>query len=277
MTLQFHSIICMISGVTRPDISWAVGRMARESTAPTDRSWARLEGIAAYLENTADRKLTFRAGDAPGWDRLVIFCDSDWAGDPSYRSTTGALAFYNGAPIAWSSKLQAVAGRDVTALSSGEAEFYALATGTRMALGLRQQMAAIDDLPPSSATRTVVASGSADRIRTFAVWDDKPDVEVAEREASGEPTIVASDSQVALTMARNPTNKRSRHIGYRLQFVRDAVDYLQTRPHYVGTSSQPADLLTKPGAATSLDLHGDLLCGIGTCPQTRQLFPGVGA
>ena len=146
-----------------------------------------------------------------------------------------------------------------------------------MALGLRQQMAAIGDLPPSSATRTVVASGSADRIRTFAVWDDKPDTEVVERETSGEPTIVASDSQVALTMARNPTNKRSRHIGYRLQFVRDAVDYLQTRPHYVGTTSQPADLLTKPGAATSLDLHGDLLCGIGTCPQTRQLFPGVGA
>ena len=29
--------------------------------------------------------------------------------------------------------------------------------------------------------------------------------------------------------------------------------------------------------ATSLDLHGDLLCGIGTCPQTRQLFPGAGA
>ena len=22
------------------------------------------------------------AGDAPGWDRLIIFCDSDWAGDP---------------------------------------------------------------------------------------------------------------------------------------------------------------------------------------------------
>ena len=78
-------------------------------------------------------------------------------------------------------------------------------------------------------------------------------------------------------MARNPTNKRSRHIGYRLQFVRDAVDYLQTRPHYVGTSSQPADLLTKPGTATSLDVYGDLLSGVGTCPQTRQLFPGIGA
>ena len=78
-------------------------------------------------------------------------------------------------------------------------------------------------------------------------------------------------------MANNPTNKRSRHIGYRLQFVRDAVDYLQTRPHYVGTASQPADLLTKPGTAASLELHGDLLGGTGACPQTRQLFPGIGA
>ena len=251
--------------------------MARESTAPTDRSWARLVGIAAYLKNTADRKLTFRAGDAPGWDRLIVFCDSDWAGDPSYRSTTGAIASYNGAPIAWSSKLQTVSGRDVTALSSGEAEFYALATGTRMALGFRQQMAGVDDLPSSSATRTVVASKSADRLKTFAVWDDATDTEVLEHGTDGTATTVASDSQVALTMARNPTNKRSRHIGYRLQFVRDAVDYLQTRPHYVGTLAQPADLLTKPGTATSLDVYGDLLSGVGTCPQTRQLFPGIGA
>ena len=59
--------------------------------------------------------------------------------------------------------------------------------------------------------------------------------------------------------------------------MRDAVDYLQTRPHYVGTSSQPADLLTKPGTAASLDIYGDLLSGVGTCPQTRQLFPGIGA
>ena len=92
----------------------------------------------------------------------------------------------------------------------------------------------------------------------------------------GTATTVASDLQVALTMARNPTNKRSRHIGYRLQFVRDAVDYLQTRPHYVGTLAQPADLLTKPGTASSLEQYGDLLGGIGTCPQTRQLFPGLG-
>ena len=46
-------------------------------------------------------------------------------------------------------------------------------------------------------------------------------MEVVERETSGEPTVVVSDSQVALTMARNPANKLSR-----LQFVRDAVDYL---------------------------------------------------
>ena len=71
----------------------------------------------------------------------------------------------------------------------------------------------------------VVASKSVERLKTFAVWDDRPDAEATAHEVNGAPTIVASDSQVALTMARNPTNKRSRHIGYRLQFVRDAVDY----------------------------------------------------
>ena len=52
-------------------------------------------------------------------------------------------------------------------------------------------------------------------------------------EAAGEHGL--ERARHALTMARNPTNKRSRHIGYRLQFVRDAVGCLQTRPHYVGT------------------------------------------
>ena len=81
-----------------------------------------------------------------------------------------------------------------------------------------------------------------------------------------------------LLFRRSERSYRQSHVsGYRLQFVRDAVDYLQTRPHYVGTSSQPADLLTKPGTATSLDVYGDLLSGVGTCPQTRQLFPGIGA
>ena len=50
-----------------------------------------------------------------------------------------------------------------------------------------------------------------------------------------------------------------------------------TQPHYVGTLLQPADLLTKPGTSASLEQYGDLLAGTGTCPQTRQLFPGAGA
>ena len=113
------------------------------------------------------------------------------------------------------------------------------------------------------------------RLKTFAAWDDKPGAEVAEREAEGTATVIASDSQVALTMARNPTNRHSRHICYRLQFVRDAIDYLQTRPHYAGTLAQPAGLLTKPGNASSLEQYCDLLGGTGMCPQTRQLFPGT--
>ena len=146
-----------------------------------------------------------------------------------------------------------------------------------MALGLRQQLAAIGDLPTSSATRTIVERKKGERIKKFAVWDDRQDEEVLMQGTDGTATVIASDSQVALTMARNPTNKRSLHIGYRLQFVRDAVDYLQTQPHYVGTLLQPADLLTKPGTSASLEQYGDLLAGTGTCPQTRQLFPGAGA
>ena len=50
----------------------------------------------------------------------------------------------------------------------------ALGLREQMALGLRQQMAAVCNLPQSSSTRTIVASKSVDRLKTFAVWDDRP-------------------------------------------------------------------------------------------------------
>jgi hypothetical protein len=70
-------------------------------------------------------------------------------------------------------------------------------------------------------------------------------------------------------------------------YIHDGPDFLIAQQHLQAVAdmlasttfqtSQPADLLTKPGTAASLDLYGDLLSGVGTCPQTRQLFPGIGA
>ena len=111
------------------------------------------------------------------------------------------------------------------------------------------------------------AIGSHFQILSYSILlsqDYKPDTGVIEHETDGAAAAIASDSHMALTT----------YNGY---IVRDAVDYLQTWPHYVNTLSQLADLLTEPGSATSLELYGDLLGCTGACPQTRQLFPGIKA
>ena len=58
---------------------------------------------------------------------LVLYSDSDWAGDKNdRRSVTSFLVFLNGVLIDWRSKSQ-----KATSLSSSEAEFYALAEASK--------------------------------------------------------------------------------------------------------------------------------------------------
>ena len=65
-------------------------------------------------------------GDKFEWV-LILFSDSDWAGDKDdRRSISGYMLFLNGVLIAWRSKAQRV-----VALSSSEAEFYACGEAVR--------------------------------------------------------------------------------------------------------------------------------------------------
>ena len=52
------------------------------------------------------------------------FCDADWETSDSCPSITGNIFRYNGAPIAWTSKLQ-----KTVALSIAEAEYYSASLG----------------------------------------------------------------------------------------------------------------------------------------------------
>lgn len=65
---------------------------------------------------------------------LVAFSDADYAGDREcYKSTSGQLVLYGGAPIGWKSKLQRL---NVT--STTEAEYVSLASTIKMVLLLRE-------------------------------------------------------------------------------------------------------------------------------------------
>jgi len=102
---------------TRPDISYAVGVLARFNTNPIFRACKALIRVLLYLKATPTVGIKFSGTDL----NLFAFSDADWAGDlDSRRSTTGYVVYAAGGPIAWQSKLQTT-----VAVSTMEAEYMA--------------------------------------------------------------------------------------------------------------------------------------------------------
>ena len=137
---------------TRMDIAYAVHRCARYAADESRREelWRRLLRIVAYLKSSVDDGVIFAAGDREDWPRLCAFADSDFAGDAdTRRSTTGIVVCYNGAPVYWKSVLQSPCAVDTArlpALSSGQAEFNAVAQVVQDCLGFRNLLAFFDEL-----------------------------------------------------------------------------------------------------------------------------------
>ena len=121
---------------TRPDISYATKELARALQAPTTADQQKLKHLLRYLRGTQHYRQVIRpTAKIPPTQipDLNIYVDSDWAGCPeTRRSTTGFLITLLGATINYGSRTQAT-----IALSSAEAELYAINTGATEALHLR--------------------------------------------------------------------------------------------------------------------------------------------
>ena len=92
----------------------------------------KLKRLARYLVEFPRLVFRFVDGESAGADVLDIFFDSDWAGDRRSRKSTsgGVLMLGNHCINTWSASQQAYA------LSSAEAEFYAMIEGVTRAKGL---------------------------------------------------------------------------------------------------------------------------------------------
>ena len=130
--------------VTRPDIAYAVHIVSQYMSAPRTPHYTALLRILRYLKGTLFHGLHFSASSSLD---LRAFSDADWAGDPTdRRSTTGFCFFLGDSLLAWRSKKQSL-----TARSSTEAEYRALADTTQELLWLRWLLA---DMGVSSSTPT---------------------------------------------------------------------------------------------------------------------------
>eukprot|EP00170_Pyropia_yezoensis_P002467 contig_10304_g2471 len=117
-----------LASCTRPDISCAVGKLARYGAALTVMHRAAVKTVLRYLKGTMNWGLQYSTRSP-----LLGYSDADHAGDVDTRRSTKGYAFVmNGGAISWQSKVQ-----PTLATSTTEAEYIAAAQASREAIWLK--------------------------------------------------------------------------------------------------------------------------------------------
>ena len=130
---QYQSIIgsimyAMLS--TRPDIAFAVTRLAKFASNPSQAHMGYAYYILRYLQGTKDYALCYNGASNSG---LVAYSDSDWAEDCDNRhSTSGFVFMMANCVVSWASRRQ-----PTVSLSSTEAEYKAASDTCRQMAWLR--------------------------------------------------------------------------------------------------------------------------------------------
>ena len=128
---QIARELLWLSGLTRPEIQFAVGALSRTISVNAEEAVKMGEQVIRYLRRHPDRGLWYQEagmewgeeGDLSvpmGCNTLVGFCDASFA-PTSSRSLQATLTFFNGALIGWSSTRQGL-----TTLSTAESELVGI-------------------------------------------------------------------------------------------------------------------------------------------------------
>uniref|UniRef100_A0A0A9X817 Retrovirus-related Pol polyprotein from transposon TNT 1-94 n=1 Tax=Lygus hesperus TaxID=30085 RepID=A0A0A9X817_LYGHE len=121
-----------LSTKTRPDLALAVGLCGRHVENPRQTDVQNIKRTLKYVKATADLGVNYIIdSDCP--EKLVAYCDADFAGDvDSRKSTTGFVIFYSNGPVSWTSRKQ-----PIVATSSTESEYISAAECARTLIYLR--------------------------------------------------------------------------------------------------------------------------------------------
>jgi hypothetical protein len=116
---------------TRPDLAFAVQKLAQFSHKPLNEHWKAIKRVLRYVKGTLDLGITY-SGTEDTPINAEGFSDADWASDRLDRKSISGYVFtLGGGAIAWSSKKQ-----QTVALSSTEAEYMALTRASQHAIWL---------------------------------------------------------------------------------------------------------------------------------------------
>ena len=217
----------------RPDISYAVKELSRDVKGPTMESLAKLKHLLRFLAGNKHSVLRLRPTETlADWKSVLdirCFVDSDWAGcNKTRKSTSGSIVQVLGCTVVHSSRAQAT-----VALSSGEAELYAIGQGVNEALFLKN---------------LILEAEFARKVRIEAYTDSTAGKSMAIRFGSG---------------------KRTKHVELRYLYMQNLVQAGLLQVKKVSAKLNPADLLTKYVSTETLN---SLLAKLGVVSKTWNYF-----
>lgn len=186
---------------TRPDISFAVQHLAQFTSRPSHVHWTAVKCVMRYIKGTASLGITLGGNPLS----LKGYCDADWGANPSdRRSISGYLFKFGDGPVSWSSKKQ-----QSVALSTMEAEYYALGHATKEALWLHSLLGELGYVSDSRTT-------------------------------------LITDNQSAIDFAYSTQfHSRAKHIDIRHHFVRELIEDGRIDIIHCSSADNCADMLTK--------------------------------
>ena len=210
---------------TRPDISYYAMWLGQFNASPTRAHFLAAKHVLRYLAGTKLLALCLGSSSPrvpstlSGYMQNVGCSDADWASDTIDRKSISGYSFYfQGSLVSWSAVKQ-----KSIALSSTEAEYYAMTHAFKEALWLRTFL----------------------EILKFPV---------------PRPFPILSDNQAACSLSNSPAiSARSKHIDIRHHFIRDHVLDGSFSTTWIPTADMPADIFTKPLPFPVFSRHRDVL------------------
>ncbi|CAI7806410.1 unnamed protein product [Closterium sp. NIES-53] len=215
---RFHSLVgsLMYAAVnTRPDVAFATGQLARVVQCPNEEQVAAGMRVAKYLGQTptvglqystaAQRRQKGADGVEPGRLFLTAFSDASYASEPEDMTSVGGFICCVGGGPTAWESKKQVD----QALSSVESEYMTLFRAVRE-----------------------------------IVWQRRLLAELGEEQQG--PTPLYCDSQGAIALAKNPVlHGLTKHMRVNWHWTRSMVAAGEVELHYVKTTRQPADMMTK--------------------------------
>lgn len=225
---KFQRLIgCLIylAVTLRPDIAFFAMWLGQFASAPKRVHLLFAKHVLRYLAGTKFLALTFGNASSSTPASMTAFMqangctDADWASDSTDRkSISGYAFFFMGSLVSWSSVKQ-----KCIALSSTEAEYYAMSHAFKEALWLCVFLKSLDLPVPR-------------------------------------PFPILSDNQAACALSQSAAiSQRSKHIDIRHHFIREHVKEGSFSTTWIPTQDMPADIFTKALPFPAFSRHRDVL------------------